>query len=162
MKKELSDLQLQVLAAIQEGFPITRTPYRDMAARIGLDPADFLKVLQDWQEEGVVRRVGGIVNHFKVGICAGGMVVWEVEPERVEQVGAIFAGFKQVSHAYERAVAQNWPYNLYTMVHGASTEEVQETVRQMSRRTGVRKYRILVTERELKKVPPTYVVDMEP
>ena len=161
MTEELSDLQRKVLAVVQNGFPTTKTPYRDMAGRIGVGTADFLKVLTDWAKEGKVRRVGAIVNHFKVGIGAGGMVVWEVASDRVEEVGKIFAGFQQVSHAYERAVTAWWPYNVYTMVHGGSSEEVEETVRQMSISAGVDKYRILVTERELKKVPPTYIGDSE-
>ena len=161
MKEKLSETQLRVLEAVQEGFPITKTPYRDMAGQVEVSTAEFLQVLRDWQSEGIVRRVGAVVNHFKVGVSAGGMVVWEVEPERVEQVGKILAGFKQVSHAYERAVTETWPYNIYTMVHGASEEEVEETVRQMSTRVGVSKYRILATERELKKVPPTYIVDSD-
>jgi len=97
------------------------------------------------------------VNHFKVGLGAGAMVVWKVEPERTKEVGEVFAGFREVSHAYERHTDKNWPYSLYTMVHGKSDEDVQRTVRRMSQACGISNYRILVTEKELKKVPPTYI-----
>lgn len=97
------------------------------------------------------------MNHFKVGLGAGAMVVWQVEPERTEEVGGIFAGFSEVSHAYERHTDKSWPYNVYTMVHGKSDEDLQRTIRQMSQACGISDYRILVTERELKKVPPTYI-----
>ena len=87
------------------------------------------------------------------------MVVWEVETERIEEVGRILAGFKAVSHVYQRPVRKNWPYSLYTMVHGSDASETEETVRHMSRACGVSHYRLLITEKELKKVPPTYVVE---
>jgi len=85
------------------------------------------------------------------------MVVWQAEPQRIEQVGQILAAFKQVSHAYERNTSENWPYNVYTMVHGASIEDIQKTVQQMSQACGVSNYRILITKKELKKVSPTYI-----
>lgn len=87
----------------------------------------------------------------------GAMVVWKVEPGRVEEVGAAFAGFREVSHAYERQTMPGWQYNVYTMVHGATPEEVRQTVGRMSEAAGVSEYAILATRRELKKVAPRYV-----
>jgi len=73
-----------------------------MAQQIGIDTGQLLAVLKDWKRQGKLRRIGAIVNHFKVGLCAGAMVVWKVEPERTKEVGELFAGFREVSHAYER------------------------------------------------------------
>jgi DNA-binding Lrp family transcriptional regulator len=70
------------------------------------------------------------------------------------------AEFKEVTHAYERKTAENWPYNLYTMVHGADIQEVEQTVKRMSQACRVSDYRILATKKELKKVPPTYVTGL--
>jgi DNA-binding Lrp family transcriptional regulator len=76
-----------------------------------------------------------------------------------EQVGEKLAGFGEVCHAYERNTVENWPYNVYTTVHGANFEEVENTVGRMSQLIGVSNYRILVTEKELKKVLPTYITE---
>lgn len=84
-------------------------------------------------------------------------MVWQVEPERIEQVGQILAGFREVSHAYERKPSENWPYNLYSMVHGKNVKDVEQVVRHISRKCGIAEYRVLFTEKELKKVPPTYI-----
>ena len=157
MENELSDIERDVLRVIQSGFPESRNPFNDMARQIGISCDELLCVLKKWKQEGKIRRIGAIVNHFQVGLSAGGMVVWEVEAGRVEDVGQIFAGFKEVSHAYERRLSSSWPFNLYTMVHGASSEDVEQTVARMSESSGVSNYRILVTEKELKKVPPTYI-----
>ena len=145
------------MAAVQGGFPRSQTPYHDMAQQAGISTDQFLSVLKTWKRERKLRRIGSIVDHFRVGLSGGAMVVWRVEPERVEQVGAVLAGFREVSHAYERYTRDNWSYNLYTMVHGTDTEEVEQIVVRMSKACEIADYRVLKTIKELKKVPPTYI-----
>ena len=161
MKYQISDIEKRILAVLQEGFPRSQTPYKDMAKQAGIDTKQLLAVLDNWKHQGKLRRIGSIVDHFKAGLSGGAMVAWQVELGRVEQVGTILAGFKEVSHAYERNTCENWPYNLYTMVHGADIKRVEQTVEHMSRACGVSNYRILATEKELKKVPPTYITRLE-
>lgn len=154
---QISDVERRILAVLQQGFPRSRTPYKDMAERTGMSTGQLVAVLDDWKRQGKLRRIGAIVDHFKVGFSTGAMVAWRVEPERIEQVGMILAEFKQVSHAYQRNTGENWPYSLYTMVHGKDIQEAEQTVQRMSRACGVSNYRILFTEKELKKVSPTYI-----
>ena len=153
----ISDVERRILAVLQQGFPRSRTPYKDMAEPTVVTTDQLIAVLDDWKRQGKLRRIGSIVDHFKVGLSAGAMVAWRVEPERIEQVGTILAEFKEVSHAYERNTGENWPYNLYTMVHGRDFQEVEQMVQRMSRACEVSAYRILFTEKELKKVSPTYI-----
>jgi DNA-binding Lrp family transcriptional regulator len=157
MGLQISDVERRILAVLQDGFPRSRTPYKDMAEKVGIATEQLLAVLDNWKRQGKLRRIGSIVDHFKIGLSAGAMVAWQVEPERVEQVGTILAEFEEVSHAYERNTGENWPYNLYTMVHGTNRQEVEQTVQRMSRACGVSAYRVLFTEKEFKKVSPTYI-----
>lgn len=160
MKNQISDIEKRILAVLQGGFPRSETPYKDMAELVGIDTKQLLAVLDNWKREGKLRRIGSIVDHFKVGLSGGAMVAWRIEPERIEQVGTKLAGFKEVTHAYERKIAENWPFNLYTMVHGADIKEVEHIVKRMSQACGVSDYRMLVTQKELKKVPPTYITEL--
>ncbi len=161
MKNHKSTIEHRILSVLQEGLPVSQTPYKDMAQQIGMETGELLTVLKDWKKQGKLRRIGAVVNHFKVGLPAGAMVVWQVESERAVEIGQAFADFKEVSHAYERQTSENWPYNLYTMVHGKNAEEVQQVVKHMSQVCGVSNYHILVTEKELKKVPPTYITESD-
>ena len=161
MRNCITDIERRILAAIQGGLPKGQTPYKTMAQQVGIETSELLAVLKDWKQQGKLRRIGAIVNHFKVGLPAGAMVVWQADPERIVEIGEIFAGFKEVSHAYERRTSDNWQYNLYTMVHGKSTEDVQDVIERMIKSSGVSIYRILVTEKELKKVPPTYILETD-
>jgi len=155
----LSDIERRLLAEIQHGLPATATPYKDVAAKIGVDVEDVLEIVNNWKTDGRMRRIGAIVNHFKVGLQAGAMVVWQVEEDRVEEVGNVLASFPEVSHAYERPLNDQWPFNVYTMVHGQGPDDVRDTVAKMSSKVGINNYKLLETIRELKKVPPTYILD---
>jgi len=161
MTSQISDIETRILAVLQDGFPISRSPYKDMAEKAGIDTKQLISILEDWKRRGKLRRIGAIVNHFKVGLSGGAMVAWQVEPERVEQVGNILAGFKEVSHAYERQTIEKWPYNIYTMIHGKDTQDIEQIVMCMSQACKISSYRILATEKELKKVPPTYITRSE-
>ncbi len=161
MKYQVTDVEKRILAALQGGFPRSRTPYKDAAGQAGISTVQLLDVLKDWKDKGKLRRIGAIVHHEKVGLAGGAMVAWVVDPQRVESVGTTLAGFKEVSHAYERRTAENWAYNVYTMIHGTDIQAVEKTVERMSEACGVSDYRILNTKRELKKVPPTYIMEKE-
>ncbi|MBW8016093.1 MAG: Lrp/AsnC family transcriptional regulator [Planctomycetes bacterium] len=154
----LSEIERRLLAEIQHGMPASSTPYRDVAEKIGVDIDDVLEILNSWKKDGRMRRVGAIVNHFKVGLQAGAMVVWQVEEDRIEEVGKMMASFPEVSHAYERPSNDQWPFNVYTMVHGPGAEDVRDTIKKMSAKVGIKNYKQLETIRELKKVPPTYIL----
>jgi DNA-binding Lrp family transcriptional regulator len=152
-----SSVEQRILATLQDGLPRTRTPYHDLARTVGISTEELLRVLDQWKQQGVIRRLGAIVNHFQVGLGEGAMVVWAVEPGRVQEIGTLFAGFERVSHAYEREMVPGWQYNVYTMVHGATLETVRQIVGQMSEATGISDYVVLATRKELKKVAPRYV-----
>jgi DNA-binding Lrp family transcriptional regulator len=161
MEEQISDIERRILAVLQQGLPTSATPYKDMAGQVGIETKKLLEILEDWKKCGKLRRIGAIVNHIKAGLGAGAMVVWQVGDERVCEVGQILAGFAETSHVYEREVSRNWPFNLYTMVHGKSRGEVKKIVERMSEKCGVSNYRLLFTEKELKKTPPIYVKTAE-
>jgi DNA-binding Lrp family transcriptional regulator len=157
----LTDTERKLLAEIQHGLPATATPYLDVAATIGVDVEEVLAILNNWKNDKRMRRVGAIVNHFKVGLQGGAMVVWQVEKDKIKAIGEQFASFPEVSHAYERPSSDAWPYNLYTMVHGRGADEVEVTIKKMSDESGIKNFMQLETVRELKKVPPTYIIDTD-
>jgi len=158
MAIDLSKIEKKLLAEIQHGMPVTPTPYKDVADNIGEDVLDVLEILNNWKKDGRIRRLGAFVNHFKVGLQAGAMVAWQVEKDRIEEVGRMLSSFPEVSHAYERQSNDRWPFNVYTMVHGRCPDDVKDIVAKMSAKAGINNYRQLETIRELKKVAPTYIL----
>jgi DNA-binding Lrp family transcriptional regulator len=159
MKTILNTYERTILAAIQYGMPMSLSPYQDISAKIGIPVDQLLETLRHWKTENKIRRLGAIVNHFQMGHGVGAMVVWNIPESKIDHVGEYFASLAKVSHAYVRPSSEKWPYNLYTMVHACDESELETTIKAMSRESGITEFRELKTVRELKKIPPTYIVE---
>ena len=132
---------------IQDGLPITATPYEDVAETLSAarraesdDVATALDVEVDWvletirrfNEEGKIRRVGVIPNHYALGYTENGMTVWDVPDDLVTTVGPAVASLEFVTHCYQRPRHEGvWPYNFFAMTHGRSEAESQERIEQV-------------------------------
>ncbi len=140
-----------VLEALPADFPITARPYDAMAEEMGMKGEQLIHELAGLKAKGIIRRISVMVAHRAVSYEGNAMVVWNVSEDHVEDTGAIMAGFREVSHCYERDTAGYWPYNLYTMVHARTREECLAVVEAMSLKSGVHDYQVLFSVREFKK-----------
>ena len=124
--------ELDLVLAIQDGLPVTATPYADVADEIDADVDWVLETIQRFNLEGKVRRVGVIPNHYALGYSENGMTVWDVPDEVIDEVGPAIAEFDFVTHCYERPRHDGvWPYNFFAMTHGRSEAESQERIQQV-------------------------------
>ena len=152
----LTELEKRVIASIQGDIAISEQPYREIAERLGVSQETLLETLQTLCRRGVIRRFGATLKHQKSGYAANAMVAWKIDESRVGEVGSKLAGFRQVSHCYRRNPTDQWPYNLYTMVHGRDEVACRETARRMSEAIDVDDYTLLFSRRELKKTSMRY------
>ncbi len=140
-----------LLKSTQDGIPIVPEPFLEISKEIGIPEDEVITRLERLVKNGVIRRFGASIGHRSIGITANAMCTWNVPDERVEEVGAIMAGFPEVTHCYERPRFPGWKYNLFTMVHAYSREECEKIAREISNATGIKDYGILFSEREFKK-----------
>jgi DNA-binding Lrp family transcriptional regulator len=92
------------------------------------------------------------------------MGVWagpQDDPEALKKLGETMAGFRAVSHAYQRPSYPDWPYNLFTMVHGKSEQECEQTLQAIAEATGITDRHALYSTKEFKKVRVRYFTDEE-
>lgn len=152
----LNKIEKQVVAIIQGDMPISRRPYRAMAEKLGLGEDQLLKILQDLVDQGVIRRFGATLRHQKSGFHSNAMVAWQVDEACIDEVGGRMASFAEVSHCYRRNPTDQWPYNLYTMVHGKDETQCRQTAEKMAAQAGVQDYTLLFSRQELKKTSMHY------
>ncbi len=152
----LTEIEKKVIAAIQGDIAVTERPYRRIAADLDISEEHLLTILQDLCDRGVIRRLGATIRHQKSGFSANAMAAWRVAEDRIETVGNIMAGFRQVSHCYRRNPTGDWPYNLYTMIHARDEASCRATARKMAEKSGVADYALLFSRRELKKTSMQY------
>ncbi len=149
--KVADEVDVRLLKHIQDGIPLVERPYREIGEALGLSEEEVIKRIKDLLEAKKVRRFAASVAHRKIGINSNAMCVWRVPAERVDEVGKIMAGFPEVTHCYERPTFPDWPYNLFTMIHGYTDAECERVIEEMKKKTGLGDYVILYSEKEFKK-----------
>lgn len=150
----LDAIDRRLIAATQRGLPLMREPYRDLAGRLGLDEAEVIARLRRLLDDGAIRRIGAIPNHYALGFTANGMSVWDVADDMVPEVGAKVGALDFVTHCYERPRhLPLWPYNLFAMVHGRTRDEVRSKIGEIAGLIGpaARSHDVLFSTRILKK-----------
>ena len=152
----LTELEKKIIASIQEDIAVTGRPYLDIAKKLGVSEETLLESLQSLCSRGFIRRFGATLRHQKTGFTANAMAAWQVDEDRIDEVGNKMASFRQVSHCYRRNPTDGWPYNLYTMIHANDKEACRQTAREMSLAAAVDNYRLLFSRRELKKTSMVY------
>lgn len=158
----LSELEKKIIASIQGQIPICERPYLEIANRLNISEAQLLEVLQSLVDRGVIRRFGATLKHQKTGFRANAMGAWQVDEARIDAVGTRMAASKHISHCYRRNPTEGWPYNLYTMIHAADEVTCREVARKLAEETGVDRYQLLFSRRELKKTSMKYFTSVPP
>jgi DNA-binding Lrp family transcriptional regulator len=153
---ELTPLHKQIIQKAQYDIDIVSEPFKDIVDELGIDYDTFFTILHELQDAGIMRRFASILNHRKAGFNANAMVVWDVDEEKGEAIGKKAAEFSAVSHCYLRPKYPNWPYNLFTMVHGKTTDETNGIIEDMAKEIESKSHMPLYSSREFKKVRIEY------
>ncbi len=143
-----------IVEATQAGLPLVTRPFAVVAESLGLSEAELIDRLKQLKAQGVIRRIGAAPNHYRLGMTANGMTVWDVDDAVVDSLGEKVGALPFVTHCYRRPRAlPDWPYSLFAMVHGETREEVIAKRAEISSLLGkaCRAGDILFSTRSLKK-----------
>ncbi len=144
----------RLILATQAGLPLVPQPYHALADQLGMSPAEVMQRLSRMTDSGVIRRIGAVPNHYRLGYAANGMSVWDVDDKEVDTLGARVGALDCVSHCYlrERRLPA-WRYNLFAMVHGRDRAEVEAKVGRIAAILGeaCSAHEVLYSSRILKK-----------
>jgi len=153
---ELSDLEVAAIRISQEDLPLVERPFAAEAEQIGTDEETLLAMLRSFKERKLMRRFAAVMNHRSAGYKANAMGVWAVPDEELDEMGPRMAGFAFVSHCYKRPTYDDWPYSVFTMVHGHNGRDCEQTIAAIQAETGVDDYALLWSVKEYKKVRVRY------
>ena len=153
---ELSELDKRIVRVLQGEFPLVAEPYKTLAEQVGVSEETFLERVKAMQETKKIRKMGAVLCHREVGFKANVLVAWEVPADRLDEIAQHMAASPSVTHCYDRNTAHDWPYNLYTMVHGHSREECEQVVRTLGEECHVSNHVMLYSKHEWKKTAMKY------
>jgi len=160
----LTEQEIRFVRMMQRDLDVTDEPFVALATSLGMSFAEAAEMHRQFLENGRMRRFAAVLHHRKAGFGANAMGVWagpQEDPERLRRLGETMAGFRAVSHCYQRPHYPDWPYNLFTMVHGRSEDQCLETLAEISNSTGIRDYHALFSTQEFKKVRVRYFTQDE-
>ena len=150
----LDDFDRALMAATQGGLPLVPRPYDAVGQQLGVSGQRVRERLAQMLETGLIRRIGAVPNHYRLGFTANGMSVWDVDDALVDQLGERIGQLPGVSHCYRRPRRlPTWPSNLFAMLHGRTRAEVEQQAVQLRELLGTacRGHDILYSTAILKK-----------
>lgn len=133
MSLKIDAVDRAIIEATQAGLPLTPRPYHQVAEKIGIPVKVVMQRMQAMLENGLIRRIGAVPNHYALGWSANGMTVWDIVNGHIDELGPQVGALEFVSHCYCRPrQLPEWRYNLFAMVHGRSREEAVDYVAEIA------------------------------
>jgi DNA-binding Lrp family transcriptional regulator len=130
----MDEINLKLLAAVQEGFPVSPRPFRDLGRALGLEEDEVISRLAMLQKEGLVRRIGPILDLRRMG-KSGILAALAVPLDRADGVAEVVSLYPEVSHNYLRP--NDSGYNLWFTVSGTE-ERIQDILQEIRAKTGLK------------------------
>ena len=152
---ELNYDEKAVLSNLQNELEITAEPFAFLTDE-DLEIEDVLRIIRKMINKGVIRRIAAVVDYRRLGFTANVLLACQVSQENIIDTGEKLAYSEMVSHCYERRTFEDWPYNLFAMMHSTSIDEIQKFVDDFTKAEKINSYQLLPTVAELKKEPVKY------
>jgi len=147
----LDELDKEIIAMMQEDFPLVPEPYLAIADKLGISEEELLSRLNKYRQSKKIRKMGAVLRHREVGYSANALCAWIVPEERIQEVGEMFAKVAVVTHCYARVTQPGWPYNFYTMLHANTREQCNDIAQSLAEQAELSQYTMLFSTKEWKK-----------
>ena len=121
-------------------------PFAVMGEKLGIGEDRVLEILESFRTRKLMRRFAAVMNHRSAGFKANAMGVWAVPEGALGEIGPRMASFSAVSHCYRRPTYEDWPYTVFTMVHGHNARDCEATIEAIRDETGIDRVRAALVD----------------
>ncbi|MCW9034822.1 MAG: Lrp/AsnC family transcriptional regulator [Rhodospirillales bacterium] len=129
----MDEIDRKIVLATQGGLPLVAKPYEAVGEIVEISSAEVIKRMEAMLENGMIRRIGLVPNHYALGYKFNGMTTWNVPDEKARELGKKIGALDCVTHSYLRPRhLPDWPYNIFAMVHGKDKETAEAGVEQIA------------------------------
>ena len=128
---ELDALDRRIINRLQDGFPISESPYADVADELATDESTLLTRIDALLEQGVLSRFGPM---YHAEVLGGGLTLaaMSVAPDDFERVTGQVNAFPEVAHNYER----DHELNMWFVLATETPARISKVIRDIERVTG--------------------------
>jgi DNA-binding Lrp family transcriptional regulator len=127
----LTSLQKRLLNDYQRNFPLSPTPYADIAEQLGVSEAVVLQTLQDFSGQGIISRIGPVFTPHRIGCST--LATIAVPPARLEEIASYINSLPEVNHNYER----EHQFNLWFVITATTPTHLQTVLAEIEKVTGL-------------------------
>lgn len=126
----LSPLHKQLLNNYQQDFPLSVTPYQDIADQLGVSEDEVLQAFRALSEQEMISRIGPVIAPNKVGSSA--LVAMAVPEADLPRVAEQISHYPEVNHNYERENR----FNLWFVLIADDEQHLQAVIADIEQKTG--------------------------
>ncbi|WP_300457350.1 AsnC family transcriptional regulator [Desulfobacula sp.] len=122
----------KILNTIQVDFPIHSRPYKIIADKLGLSEDELIQRITQMKQEMLIRRIGGNFSPDRLGyhstLCAA-----RVPKDKLTLFTTTVNSYSGVTHNYKR----DHDFNIWFTFIAASVDIIEDSLKQISKATGV-------------------------
>ncbi len=126
----LNQLQKQLLNNYQQDFPLSPTPFQDIAETLGVSEQEVIVALQELNDQDFISRIGLIIPPNTLGNSI--LIAMAIPEQQLESIAEIVSQFPEVNHNYER---ENH-FNLWFVLIANNQEHLQTVISRIESQTG--------------------------
>jgi DNA-binding Lrp family transcriptional regulator len=142
---ELDDLDREILNRIQVEVPLVPRPFKALADDFGISEHEMISRVQRMWDEGVVRRLGPIVDYHAWNM-SGVLVAARVSEDNIDRAKEAVANYPEITHAYLR----DHDWNLWFTVIAENDEAMDAVIGRVSERAGLKDVKKLLQDKSFK------------
>jgi len=147
---------LDAIGALQTDLPLADRPFLELARNGGLGEDQLLDAVMLLKQHKVLRRIGAIWNINRLSFASNVMGTWDLPDEQIDAFGTEAAKEDRISHCYQRTHYPDWPWKIYTMIHGRNRHQCIGVVESLTDKFPKARSLLLWTIKEYKQSPVTY------
>lgn len=127
----MDSVDRDIINGLQGGFPVCEHPFRETAARFGIEEAELISRIQQLQQQGYISRFGPMYHAERLGggLTLAAMAIAERDFGRVTR---IVNAYPEVAHNYRR----EHEFNMWFVLATESPARINSVIREIERQTG--------------------------
>jgi siroheme decarboxylase len=126
----LSPLHKQLLNGYQRNFPLSPTPYLDIANELGVSETEVISAFAELNAAELITRIGPVIPPNRIGVST--LAAMSVPEAQLQEVAQLISAYPEVNHNYER----EHDYNLWFVLIASDAEHLGQVLGDIEQQTG--------------------------
>jgi DNA-binding Lrp family transcriptional regulator len=134
------NIHQRLLNEFQRDFPLSPTPYADIAQKLGVTEDEVLSALQELVKNQSISRIGAIVPPNSIGVSL--LAALAVPSDQFDEIAEWVSSLPEVNHNYEREHC----FNLWFVVNASHECHLEDVLEYIEQRSGLTVLRLPLLE----------------